>query len=137
MRILTKGLTVFVILFLFLGCQKNIQTVDVLKPNWSEETLKVTGISKLQSDNAADRLKSLQLAKSDALKSLKDGLLSIMITDTKTVGEYIKDKEAVKGQVEDFVKRGRVTEVRYLPNDSIEVDMELYLGKIFESIILK
>ncbi len=137
MRILTKGLAIFIIILLFSGCQKNIQTTDVLRPNWSEATLKVTGIAKLQNDNAADRLMSLQKAKSDAFKNLKEELLSIMITDTKTLGEYIKDKEVVKGQVEDFVKRGRITEVRYMPNDSIEVDVELYLGKGFESIILK
>ncbi len=138
MKILTKGLFTFIILLLFSGCQKNIQTTDVLRPNWSEATLKVTGIAKLQNDNAADRLMSLQRAKSDAFKNLKGELLNIMITDTKTIGEYIKDKEAVKGQVEDFVKRGKVTEVRHIPADnSIEVDIELYLGKGFESIILK
>lgn len=138
MRVLTKGLTVFIILLLFSGCQKNIQTADVLRPNWSEATLKVTGIAKLQNDNAADRLISLQMAKSEAFKNLKEELLNIMITDTKTVGEYIKDKEVVKGQVEDFVKRGKVTAVRHIPTDnSIEVDIELYLGKGFESIILK
>lgn len=138
MRFLTKGLTIFIILLLFSGCQKNIQTADVLRPNWSEATLKVTGIAKLKNDNAADRLVSMQMAKSEAFKNLKEELLNIMITDTKTVGEYIKDKEVVKGQVEDFVKRGKVTAVRHIPADnSLEVDIELYLGKGFESIILK
>lgn len=138
MRVLTKGLAIFITLLLFSGCQKNIQTTDVLRPNWSEATLKVTGIAKLQDGDAADRLMSLQKAKSDAFKNLKEELLNIMITDTKTIGEYIKDKEAVKGQVEDFIKRGKVTEVRHIPSDNnIEVDIELYLGKGFESIILK
>ncbi|MEK6657607.1 MAG: hypothetical protein AABY58_09215 [Nitrospirota bacterium] len=112
--------------------------MEVLRPNWSEATLKVTGIAKIQNGDAADRLMSLQKAKSDAFKKLKEELLNIMITDTKTISEYIKDKEAVKGQVEDFIKRGKVTEVRHIPSDNnIEVDIELYLGKGFESIILK
>ena len=138
MRILTNGSAIFIIILLFSGCQKNIQTTDVLRPNWSEATLKVTGIAKLQNDSAADRLMSLQRAKSDAFKSLRLELLNIMITDTKTVGEYVKDKEVIIGQIEDFVKRGKVTAVRHIPaNNSIEVDIELYLGKGFESIILK
>lgn len=138
MRILTNGLAIFIIILLFSGCQKNIQTTDVLRPNWSEATLKVTGIAKLQNDSAADRLMSLQRAKSDAYKNLRLELLNIMITDTKTVGEYVKDKEVIIGQIEDFVKRGKVTAVRHIPaNNSIEVDIELYLGKGFESIILK
>jgi len=138
MRILTNGSAIFIIILLFSGCQKNIQTTDVLRPNWSEATLKVTGIAKLQNDSAADRLMSLQRAKSDAYKNLRLELLNIMITDTKTVGEYVKDKEVIIGQIEDFVKRGKVTAVRHIPaNNSIEVDIELYLGKGFESIILK
>ncbi|OGW48391.1 MAG: hypothetical protein A2Z50_08195 [Nitrospirae bacterium RBG_19FT_COMBO_42_15] len=138
MRILTNGLAIFIIILLFSGCQKNIKTTDVLRPNWSEATLKVTGIAKLQNDSAADRLMSLQRAKSDAYKNLRLELLNIMITDTKTVGEYVKDKEVIIGQIEDFVKRGKVTAVRHIPaNNSIEVDIELYLGKGFESIILK
>ena len=108
MRVLTKGLTIFIILLLFSGCQKNIQTMEVLRPNWSEATLKVTGIAKIQNGDAADRLMSLQKAKSDAFKKLKEELLNIMITDTKTISEYIKDKEAVKGQVEDFIKEERL-----------------------------
>ena len=92
----------------------------------------------MQNDSAADRLMSLQRAKSDAYKNLRLELLNIMITDTKTVGEYVKDKEVIIGQIEDFVKRGKVTAVRHIPaNNSIEVDIELYLGKGFESIILK
>lgn len=138
MRILTNGSAIFIIILLLSGCQKNIQTTDVLRPNWSEATLKVTGIAKLQNDSAADRLMSLQRAKSDAYKNLRLELLNIMITDTKTVGEYVKDKEVIIGQIEDFVKRGKVTAVRHIPaNNSIEVDIELYLGKGFESIILK
>lgn len=138
MRILTNGLAIFIIILLFSGCQKNIQTTDVLRPNWSEAALKVTGIAKLQNDSATDRLMSLQKAKSDAFKNLRLELLNIMITDTKTVGEYVKDKEVIIGQIEDFVKRGKVTAVRHIPADnSIEVDIELYLGKGFESIILK
>ena len=138
MRILTNGSAIFIIILLFSGCQKNIKTTDVLRPNWSEATLKVTGIAKLQNDSAADRLMSLQRAKSDAYKNLRLELLNIMITDTKTVGEYVKDKEVIIGQIEDFVKRGKVTAVRHIPaNNSIEVDIELYLGKGFESIILK
>ena len=130
MRILTNGSAIFIIILLFSGCQKNIQTTDVLRPNWSEATLKVTGIAKLQNDSAADRLMSLQRAKSDAYKNLRLELLNIMITDTKTVGEYVKDKEVIIGQIEDFVKRGKVTAVRHIPaNNSIEVDIELYLGK--------
>ncbi|MBI5043383.1 MAG: hypothetical protein HZC10_06060 [Nitrospirae bacterium] len=139
MTSLIRGLAIFIILFLSFACQKNIQTVEILKPNWSEATIKATGIDRLQNDSdiAVNRLKSLQRAEADAFKNLKEELFKIMIADTKTLGEYIKDKEAVKGQVEDFVKRGRIAEVRYMPNHSIEVDVELYLGKGFESIILK
>ena len=37
MRILTNGSAIFIIILLFSGCQKNIQTTDVLRPNWSEK----------------------------------------------------------------------------------------------------
>ncbi len=139
MIFLTRGILVLAVLFLFSGCQKNIQTVEVLRPNWAEATLKATGSDKLTAgtDNAANRLRSLQRAKIDAYKNLREDVLNIRITDSKSLGEYIKDKDVMKGQVDEFIKRGKVTAVRYTAEESIEVDVELYLGKGFELIIKK
>lgn len=136
---LSRVLLVLVVIFLFSGCQKNIQTVEILRPNWAEVTLKATGVDRLPTgvDSAVNRLRSLQKAKVDAYKNLKEEVLNIRITDSKSLGEYIKDKDIVKGQVDEFIKRGRVTAVRYIAEDSIEVDVELYLGKGFELIIKK
>ena len=139
MMFLTRGILILSVLFLFLGCQKNIQTVEILRPNWAEATLKATGSDKLPAgtDNAANRLRSLQRAKIDAYKNLREDVLNIRITDSKSLEEYIKDKDVMKGQVDEFIKRGKVTAVRYTAEESIEVDVELYLGKGFELIIKK
>ncbi|MBI5182671.1 MAG: hypothetical protein HZA06_07160 [Nitrospirae bacterium] len=139
MRIWISLLSILIVALSFSGCQKNIHSAEILKPNWSETTIKATGVDKLpkEADSAADRLGSLQRAKTSAFSNLKEAILKTMITDSKTVGEYIKDKDAAKGQVEDFIGRGKITAIRHIPNDSIEVDIELYLGRTFESIILQ
>lgn len=139
MRIWISLLSILIIASFLSGCQKNMHSMEILKPNWSEATIKATGVDKLpkKADSAADRLGSLQRAKASAFSNLKEAILKTMITDSKTIGEYIKDKDAVKGQVEDFIGRGKITAIRHIPNDSIEVDVELYLGRTFESIILQ
>ena len=50
-----------------------------------------------------------------------------MITDTKTISEYIKDKGSCKGTGRGFyIKRGKVTEVRHIP--SLIITLRLILS---------
>jgi hypothetical protein len=66
-------------------------------------------------------------AKLDALRNLAEKVYGVRIDSTTTVQNFVTQNDQVRADVEVFLKGAEVTETRYKPDGSVEVDVTLDL----------
>lgn len=132
------GLLVFMVI---LGCHRRVRRGADATPKtaWVPITIRATGGGAPpgpgRSVNAAqERLLAERAAKVDAYRNLLEQAYGLTLTSASTVRDFVTESDVIKTRVEAYVRGGKVTDVRHLPDGGVEVDVEVLLGHEFRRI---
>lgn len=99
-------------------------------PEWAHKIIKVTG-SGVPPEHVTNtqqrRLMAKRAAQLDAYRNLAEEVKGLKINARTTVEEFITTSDEIKSKIDAFIRGARVVAVRYLEDDSCEVDLELPL----------
>ena len=150
-----------VIMFIFISCSL-LQAQgwgwgadDAVEPagsgamNYSNGFIVATGIgaiSPLAQNPGMARATAVRAAKVDAMRNLLETVMAVTITSETTVRGAAIENDVVKTKVEGMVKgarikdidgdgRGSSSDIRYLSDSSIELEMEVHMSGISEIIL--
>lgn len=106
-------------------------------PEWANRTVRVTGngtFTEAQARNPGQaKLLARRAAQMDAYRLLAEQVIGLRIDAGTTVQDFVAQSDEVSGRVEAFLKGARIVETRDMP-DGAEVDLELYLGDMWQII---
>jgi hypothetical protein len=106
--------------------------------NWTEQTLKCTGIGapNVNQQLAQQRAGALRAAKLDALRNLLETVQGLYLTSETTVENAMVSSDVIKTKVEGAIKGFRVIDTRYMSTGDVEVDVEVPLTGIISDALL-
>ncbi len=131
------------------GTNDAVQQVDNGAMNYSNGFVVATGIgaiSPLAQNPGMARATAVRAAKVDAMRNLLEAVMAVTVSSETTVRGAAIENDVVKTSVEGMVKgarmrdidgdgRGSSSDIRYLSDTSIEIEMEVHMSGI-SSIVL-
>ena len=106
--------------------------------NWQNQVIKGTGIGapNPKVPFAAQRAGAIRAAKLDALRNLMETVKGMYLTSETTVRNAMVENDVIQTKVSGIVKNFRETDIRYLSDGSVEVDVEIPLSGILLNELL-
>ena len=83
------------------------------------------------SSAAQARLMAERAAKVDGYRNLLEQTYGLQVLGTTAVRDFITQSDSVRTQVDAFIRGAKVVDTHMLDDGSVEVDMEVTLGKEF------
>lgn len=83
------------------------------------------------SSAAQARLMAERAAKVDGYRNLLEQTYGLQVVGTTSVRDFITQSDSVRTQVDAFIRGAKVVDTHMLDDGSVEVDMEVTLGKEF------
>ena len=131
------------------GSNDAVQQVDNGAMNYSNGFVVATGIgaiSPLAQNPGMARATAVRAAKVDAMRNLLEAVMAITVSSETTVRGAAIENDVVKTSVEGMVRgarmrdidgdgRGSNSDIRYLSDTSIEIEMEVHMSGISEVIL--
>ena len=131
------------------GSNDAVQQVDNGAMNYSNGLVVATGIgaiSPLAQNPGMARATAVRAAKVDAMRNLLEAVMAITVSSETTVRGAAIENDVVKTSVEGMVRgarmrdidgdgRGSNSDIRYLSDTSIEIEMEVHMSGISEVIL--
>ena len=131
------------------GSNDAVQQVDNGAMNYSNGFVVATGIgaiSPLAQNPGMARATAVRAAKVDAMRNLLEAVMAITVSSETTVRGAAIENDVVKTSVEGMVRgarmrdidgdgRGSNSDIRYLSDTSIEIEMEVHMSGISEIIL--
>jgi len=131
------------------GANDAVQQVDNGAMNYSNGFVVATGIgaiSPLAQNPGMARATAVRAAKVDAMRNLLEAVMAITVSSETTVRGAAIENDVVKTSVEGMVRgarmrdidgdgRGSNSDIRYLSDTSIEIEMEVHMSGISEVIL--
>ena len=131
------------------GSNDAVQQVDNGAMNYSNGFIVATGIgavSPLAQNPGMARATAVRAAKVDAMRNLLEAVMAITVSSETTVRGAAIENDVVKTSVEGMVRgarmrdidgdgRGSNSDIRYLSDTSIEIEMEVHMSGISEVIL--
>jgi len=131
------------------GSNDAVQQVDNGAMNYSNGFVVATGIgaiSPLAQNPGMARATAVRAAKVDAMRNLLEAVMAVTVSSETTVRGAAIENDVVKTSVEGMVKgarmrdidgdgRGSNSDIRYLSDTSIEIEMEVHMSGISEVIL--
>ncbi|MEE2876229.1 MAG: hypothetical protein VX822_00390 [Candidatus Neomarinimicrobiota bacterium] len=126
------------------GASDAVQQVDNGAMNYSNGFVVATGIgaiSPLAQNPGMARATAVRAAKVDAMRNLLEAVMAVTVSSETTVRGAAIENDVVKTSVEGMVKgarirdidgdgRGGSSDIRYLSDTSIEIEMEIHMSGI-------
>ncbi len=128
----------FICLSFMVGCSKRIDSSRVPSVrDWTNGFLRATGYGHLDPNIGVveRRFKALQEAKRDAYAQLSHEVYALPVNAKKHVADLVSSKREMEEKIDRFVQSAKVVETRFVTDQQIEVDMELYLGASLRSLL--
>lgn len=105
--------------------------------NWQTRTVKCKGQA-APSPNAVNpaqaRIGAERAAKADAMRNIIETLKGVQVSGGKTVADSMKDS-GVSAKVNGAIKNFKVTDTRYFDDGGVEVDVEMPLDGLIETLV--
>ena len=131
------------------GSNDAVQQVDNGAMNYSNGFVVATGIgavSPLAQNPGMARATAVRAAKVDAMRNLLEAVMAVTVSSETTVRGAAIENDVVKTSVEGMVRgarmrdidgdgRGSNSDIRYLSDTSIEIEMEVHMSGISEVIL--
>jgi (p)ppGpp synthase/HD superfamily hydrolase len=106
-RLMTAGL--FIIGW---GCAANGQVAHTVPPDWLNSVLTAQArIEITPAMSVSDRLSELRRAKEAAYDQLKEEVLSLPISDQRTIGQLVNTQPQLRQQIESYIRRVAVVDM--------------------------
>jgi len=112
------------------------QPVQPYIPEWANRTIQVTG-SGAPADwmpPSQSKLMAERAAKLDAYRLLTEQIMGLSLDAKTTVKDFVTEKDEIFTKTRGMIQGAQVKNVRYLPDGTVEVDMELFLGNMWQLI---
>ncbi len=106
-------------------------------PEWANRTVKVTGNGaypmNIQHPGQA-RLMAERAAVVDAYRLLIEQVYGLRLQSQTTVQDFITTDDTIKTKVDNYVRGQKITAIRNNNDGTVEADVELWLGHVWELI---
>jgi hypothetical protein len=105
--------------------------------DWTDQVVREIGIGAPNPNVpiAAQRAGALEAAKRVALRNLLERVKGMNITSEVTVEQYMVTSDIISNRIEGVVKNFRVVDTRYKSDGSVEVEVEVPLASLYETIL--
>ena len=106
--------------------------------DWTRGVVKATGIGAPNPDVplAAQRAGALRAAKLDALRNILETIKGVYIDAETTIENAMTVSDVIKTKINGIVRNFTVTDIRYMSDGSIEVDVEVPLtGEMINTLL--
>lgn len=132
------NLVVFIFLTTQIQAQVNQQIPNAGNINWQNQMIQATGIGAPNPNvpMAAQRAGAIRAAELDALRQMLETVKGMSITSETTVRNAMVENDVIQTGVSGAVKNFKKTDIRYLSDGSVEVDVEIPLSGILLNQLL-
>lgn len=105
--------------------------------DWTNQVIREIGIGAPNPNQpiAAQRAGAIEAAKSVALRNLLERVQGMNITSEVTIEEYMVTNDVIRRQIEGTIKNFRVVDTRYKSDGSVEVEVEVPLSSLYETVL--
>jgi len=94
------------------GCAGNSQVAHTEPPDWLNSVLTAQArIEITPAMSVSDRLSELRRAKDAAYDQLMEEILSLRISDQRTIGQLVKTQPQLRQQIESYIRRAAVIDM--------------------------
>ena len=110
--------------------------VSPVIPAWAGNSLRVTGVGIALAGTAGPEaaIMAERAAEVDARRKLAEELYGVQINSVTTVTDFVVQYDEVKAEVETFLAGAKKIDTRFLPDGSVEVDIEIPLIGLWEMV---
>ncbi len=131
-------ITFFVFLTTQIQAQINQQIPNAGNVNWQSQMIRATGIGAPNPNvpMAAQRAGAIRAAELDALRQMLETVKGMSISSETTVRNAMIENDVIQTSVSGAVKNFKKTDIRYLSDGSVEVDVEIPLSGILLNQLL-
>ena len=105
--------------------------------DWTDQVVREVGIGAPNPNHpiGAQRAGALEAAKRVALRNLLERVKGMTVTSEITVEQYMVTSDVIFNRVDGVVRNYRVIDTRYKSDGSVEVEVEVPLSGLYESIL--
>jgi hypothetical protein len=105
--------------------------------DWTDQVVREVGIGAPNPNDpiGAQRAGALEAAKRVAIRNLLERVKGMTVTSEVTVEQYMVTSDVIYNRVDGVVKNFRVVDTRYKSDGSVEVEVEVPLSGLFETIL--
>lgn len=105
-------------------------------PEWANRTIQVTGSGAPAEwmPPAQAKLMAQRAATLDAYRQLTEQIMGLQLDSNTSVKDFVTEKDEISTKTRGLIQGTQVKNVRNLPDGTVEVDMELYLGNMWQLI---
>lgn len=106
-------------------------------PEWAKRTVRVTGTGAVSDDHTNPgqaKIMAQRAAMVDGYRLLVEQVMGLRLTATTTVRDFVTESDEINAKVIAYIKAGQVENIRHKEDGTVEVDMSLWLGNIWQLI---
>ncbi len=105
-------------------------------PGWASQVAQATGVGAPTPNMppAQARLNAGRAARLDAMRKLAEQIHGLQLSSRTSVRDFVTENDEVRTQLEVYMKGVRETAVRYLPDGTAEVDLEIPLQGVYDIV---
>lgn len=99
-----------------------------------DTTIDVMGNSALPGSEGLKKIQAKRAAEIDAYRKLAERVLGMEISSQTHVKDFVLQSDIIRARVAQLIKSAKPIAIRYLPDDSCEVDMQMKTADIYEVV---
>lgn len=105
--------------------------------DWTDQVIREIGIGAPNPNQpiGAQRAGALEAAKRVALRNLLERVKGMNITSDVTIEEYMVTSDIISNRIEGTIKNFKVVDTRYKSDGSVEVEVEVPLASLYETVL--
>ncbi len=125
------------VLPVLLGAQYYQQSPTGGVVDWTNQVIREIGIGAPNPNMPipAQRAGAIEAAKRVALRNLLERVQGMNITSEVTIEQYMVTNDVIRTKIEGTIKNFRVVDTRYKSDGSVEVEVEVPLSGIFQTVL--
>lgn len=107
--------------------------------NWAKRVIRVNATGNPSAEDAKSseaRQRALINAKRNAYQRLLQTAKAIQLTDSKSVAQYVENRDEVLSKVEEMFKNARIETTRYRSDGTVEIVRKMSLSGAFSQLML-